>query len=141
MGGFECATHRLVDGRRLDLTSATAHDTYVVQDYQRLQDHGIRVARDGIRWHLIEPTPYHYDFSSLLPMVRAARETQTQVIWDLCHYGWPDDLDIFSPEFVRRFSRMVEAVVHVLKDESELPLFVAPVNEISFFAWAGGESA
>ena len=141
MGGFECATHRLVDGRRLDLTSATAHDTYVERDYQRLQDHGIRVARDGIRWHLIEPTAYHYDFSSLLPMVRAARETQTQVIWDLCHYGWPDDLDIFSREFVRRFARMVEAVVHVLNDESELPLFIAPVNEISFFAWAGGESA
>lgn len=141
MGGFECATHRLVDGRRLDLTAATGHDRYVVQDYRRLQEHGISVVRDGIRWHLIEPTPYHYDFSSLLPMVRAAQQTRTQVIWDLCHYGWPDDLDIFSPEFIRRFARMVEAVVRVINDESDLPLFVAPVNEISFFAWAGGESA
>lgn len=141
MGGFECATHRLVDGRRLDLTSATAHDTYVVQDYQRLQGQGMRAARDGIRWHLIEPTPYHYDFSSLLPMVRAANQTRTQVIWDLCHYGWPEDLDIFSPEFIRRFARMVEAVIRVLNDATDQPLFVAPVNEISFFAWAGGESA
>ena len=141
LGGFECASQRLVDGRRLDLTCSTGHDIYVVQDYQRLHEHGIKTVRDGIRWHLIEPTPYHYDFSSLLPMVRAATKTRTQVIWDLCHYGWPGDLDIFSTEFIRRFGRMVEAVVHVLKDESDLPLFVAPINEISFFAWAGGESA
>ena len=141
MGGFECASHRLVDGRRLDLTFATGHDRYVVQDYQRLHQHGVSVARDGIRWHLIEPTPYHYDFSSLLPMVRAAQETRMQVIWDLCHYGWPEDLDILSPEFIRRFASMVEAVVRVINDECDLPLFVAPVNEISFFAWAGGESA
>ena len=37
-------------------------------------------------------------------MMHAARDTGVQVIWDLCHYGWPDDLDIFRPEFVRRFS-------------------------------------
>ncbi|HEY5885928.1 MAG TPA: hypothetical protein VIT88_14660 [Pyrinomonadaceae bacterium] len=141
IGGFECASHRLVDGRRLDLTSSTQHDTYVHEDYERLHEYDLRVVRDGIRWHLIEPRPYQYDFSSLLPMVRAARKTQTQVIWDLCHYGWPDDLDIFSPEFIRRFARMVEAVFRVLNDESDLPLFIAPINEISFFAWAGGESA
>ncbi len=74
-------------------------------------------------------------------MVRAAQETRTQVIWDLCHYGWPDDLDIFSPEFIRRFASLVEAVVRVINNESDLPLFIAPINEISFFAWAGGESA
>ena len=36
---------------------------------------------------------------------------------------------------------MVKAFVRVLVDETDLPLFVAPINEISFFAWAGGESA
>ena len=38
-----------------------------------------------------------YDWSSFLPMLRAARETGTQVLWDLLHYGWPDDLDIWRP--------------------------------------------
>lgn len=141
IGGFECASHRLLSGRRLDLLGATGHDKHVKADYQRLHQEGIRVARDGIRWHLIEPSPYRYDFSSVLPMLRAARETNTQVIWDLCHYGWPEDLDIFSPEFTRRFASMVRAFVQVLDAETDLPLFVAPVNEISFFAWAGGESA
>jgi hypothetical protein len=74
-------------------------------------------------------------------MVRAATANNTQIIWDLCHYGWPDDVDIFSPLFVKRFASMVSAFVHVLREESELPIFVAPVNEISFFAWAGGKSA
>lgn len=141
LGGFECASHRLVSGRRLDLTTATGHDRYAVQDYQRLHEQGITAARDGIRWHLIEPAPYCYDFSSVLPMLRAARETGTQIVWDLCHYGWPSDLDIFSAEFIKRFAGMVKGFVHVLNEESDLPLFVAPVNEISFFAWAGGESA
>ena len=140
IGGFECASHRLISGRRLDLVSSTSHDRHVLKDYRRLHEHEIRVARDGIRWHLIEPTPYRYDFTGVLPMLGAARETGTQVIWDLCHYGWPDDLDIFGSEFVRRFAAMVKAFVRVLDGESELPLFVAPVNEISFFAWAGGES-
>ena len=141
MGGFECASQRLTCGRRLDLTAATGHDRHVGEDYARLHDVNIRTARDGIRWHLIEPSPFRYDFSSVLPMLRAARATNTQIIWDLCHYGWPDDLDIFSPAFVQRFAAMVKAFARVLDSESDVPLFVAPVNEISFFAWAGGESA
>jgi hypothetical protein len=141
IGGFECASHRLLSGRRLDLTAATGHDRHVVQDYKRLHEQRMGVARDGIRWHLIEPAPYRYDFSSVLPMLRAARETKTRIIWDLCHYGWPNDIDIFSAEFINRFASMVRAFVHVLNEESDSPLFVAPINEISFFAWAGGESA
>ena len=140
IGGFECASHRLLSGQRLDMLAATAHEHHAAADYSRLHQQGMRVARDGIRWHLVEPSPYHYDFSSVLPMLRAARETGTQVIWDLCHYGWPDDLDIFSPEFVRRFASMARAFLSVLDSESDMTPFVAPINEISFFAWAGGEA-
>lgn len=141
IGGFECASHRLLSGLRLDLLASTGHDRYAAADYRRLHQQGIHVARDGIRWHLVEPSPYRYDFSSVLPMLRAARETGTQVIWDLCHYGWPDDVDIFSPEFIRRFAGMARAFARVLDGESDTTPFVAPVNEISFFAWAGGEAA
>ncbi len=38
-------------------------------------------------------------------MLQAARDTGTQVIWDMMHYGWPDDLDVWSPAFVDRFAR------------------------------------
>jgi hypothetical protein len=141
IGGFECASHQLSSGTRLDLLASTGHDRFAVEDYRSLHRHGICVARDGIRWHLIETSPYRYDFSSVLPMLHAASKTNTKIIWDLCHYGWPNDLDVFSPDFIRRFASMVRAFVRILSSECEPPFFVAPINEISFFAWAGGESA
>jgi beta-glucosidase/6-phospho-beta-glucosidase/beta-galactosidase len=64
-----------------------------------------------------------------------------QVIWDLCHYGWPDDLDIFKPEFIDRFARFAKASAQLLRDETFETCYFSPVNEISFFAWGGGEEA
>src|ERR1041385_426932 len=83
MGGFECSTHKLNEGKRLDLITSTQHDRCARQDYERLVEQGMRVARDGVRWHLIEQTPGHYEFSSLESMVCAAREAEIVVIWDL----------------------------------------------------------
>jgi beta-glucosidase/6-phospho-beta-glucosidase/beta-galactosidase len=125
----------------LDLLAATRHDRLVTADYQRLQQHGIHYARDGIRWHLIESRPGKYDFSSVLPMLRAARDTGMQVIWDVCHYGYPDDIDIFKPEFVRRFANFARAFALLVLNETDDTPFVVPVNEISMWAWAGGDVA
>lgn len=135
LGGFECSSHRLRQGKRLDLIAATQHDRFCEADYARLRETGICSARDGVRWHLIETSPYRYDFSSLVPMLRAARKTGMQVIWDVFHYGWPDDLDIFSPEFLRRFAAFAGEVARVVCDESDNIPYFCPVNEISFFAW------
>lgn len=139
LGGFECSTHRLATGKRLDLIASTRHDRFVEKDYRLLLEHGIKTARDGIRWHLIEPRPGVYDWSSVIPMVKAAEETGMQVIWDLWHYGWPDWLDIFSAEFVTRFARFASAFAVVLAEYSTDVPYLSPVNEISFFSWAGGD--
>ena len=104
VGGFECSTHRLRSGKRLDVVHSTRHDELASSDYRLLQQHGIRTARDGLRWHLIEQSPGTYDFSSATGMLRAGRDTGMQIIWDLWHYGWPDDIDIFSAAFVDRFT-------------------------------------
>ncbi|HET6521688.1 MAG TPA: hypothetical protein VFG47_17985, partial [Geminicoccaceae bacterium] len=142
LGGFECSTHRRRDGRRLDLIAATGHDRAAAQDYRWMVEHGIRTVRDGVRWHLIEATPGRYDWSSLLPMLRAAREVGVQVVWDLCHYGWPDHIDIWRPAFVDRFARFAGAVAALVRDETEGgPPLYCPVNEISYWAWAGGDVA
>ncbi|MEZ4732724.1 MAG: hypothetical protein R3E79_36940 [Caldilineaceae bacterium] len=89
---------------------------------------------------MIRKRPYHYDFSSALPMLRAARKTASQVIWDLFHYGWPDDLDIFQPEFVRRFRAFATAFARVLANETEDTPLICPVNEMSYFSWAAGDA-
>jgi beta-glucosidase/6-phospho-beta-glucosidase/beta-galactosidase len=138
LGGFECSTHRLRSGRRLDLIASTRHEELAASDYQLLQRHGIRTARDGFRWHIIEASPGRYDFASAVAMLRAARDTGTQVIWDLWHYGWPDDLDIFSPAFIDRFTRFAREAARHISEHSDVP-FVCPINEISFFSWAGGQ--
>src|SRR5436190_7549364 len=138
-GGFECSTHKKRSGERRDLVAASRHDEFALQDYSRLQRQGMRVAREGLRWHLVEASPGHYDFSSALPIVRAARETGTQVIWDLCHFGWPDHLDLFKPDFVFSLARYGAAFAEWLAQEMEEPGFFVPINEISFFSWAAGD--
>jgi beta-glucosidase/6-phospho-beta-glucosidase/beta-galactosidase len=139
IGGFECSTHRLCSGRRLDMIAATRHDRFAEADYARCREQGIATVREGIRWHLIERLPGRYDFSSVLPMLHAAQAQRMRVIWDLCHYGWPDDIDIFRPEFVRRFAGLARAFTRLLTSETLEPPLIAPINEISFLAWQGAE--
>lgn len=143
IGGFECATHRARPrgGNRIDMVAATRHDELALQDYERLRSFGISTARDGLRWHLIEREAGRYDWSSLLPVLRAARATGVQVMWDLLHYGYPDWLDIFTPEFVRRFAGFARRFALLLKEETNEPApFISLVNEISYFAWGGGQT-
>jgi hypothetical protein len=137
--GFECSTHFRRPGLRLDLIKSTGHDTFADLDYLRLSQEGIHVAREGVRWHLVEPQPGRYDFSSVTPIIRAARATKTQVVWDLCHFGWPDDLDLFSPDFVSRLASYGAAFAQWLSHQTEDIPFIVPINEISFFSWAAGD--
>src|SRR5687767_3579914 len=138
MGGFECSTHKLSEGKRLDLIAGTQHDRFALQDYKRLVEQGIRVARDGVRWHLVEKIPGQLDFSSLAPMARAAQEAEILVIWDLLHFGWPDRYDIFSTEFIARFRDYARRTAQWFKENAPGPYWFTPVNEISWVAWAGG---
>ena len=139
MAGFESACHITRHGQRLDMIAATQHDRFVEADYARLRDVGITSVRDTVRWNLVERGPGRYDFSSLDPMIEAARRQRMEVIWDLCHYGWPDDLDIFAPAFVDRFAQFSRAVARHIRDGSDDVPFYTPINEISFFSWAAGE--
>ena len=122
------------------MLAATHHDRFATSDYRLLQEYGMGTARDGVRWPLIERSPGVYNWASFVPMLRAARETGMQVIWDLFHYGWPEGLDIFAPEFVQRFAAFARAFAILVKEEGvEVPL-VVPINEISFFSWGAAEA-
>lgn len=140
MGGFECSTHLHRSGRRLDLVASTRHDELAEADYRRMIAIGMRTARDGVRWHLAEPSPGRYDFASVVPMVRAARAAGMQVVWDLLHFGWPDHVDPFDADFAARFAAFAARFAETLADEGDTQPFVVPVNEISFLAFAGGEA-
>jgi hypothetical protein len=117
-GGFECSTHCHDDGLRLDLLRATGHDATAEGDYRLLLAHGLRVARDGVRWNLVKSVGGRYDWSSVLPLMRAAGKAGIQVVWDLCHYGWPDHVDIWRPEFVGRFAKYSAAFAPIMRAEN-----------------------
>jgi hypothetical protein len=138
MAGFESACHINRAGVRLDLIAATEHDAQAADDYRRLAGFGIHTVREAVRWHLVDRGGV-YDFGSLDPLAAAARREGVQVIWTLCHYGWPDDVSVLTSDFVGRFSSYAAATTRFLAERSDGPLLVAPVNEISFLAWAAGE--
>ena len=137
-GGFETATHINRHGQRLDMIAATQHDRHVVGDYALLRAHDLRTARDAFRWPSIDQNG-QYNFASFAPTAEAAQREGVQVIWDLCHFGWPDGLDVFSPVFIQRFADFSRAAAQFIADMDDSVPFYVPINEISFLSWAAGE--
>jgi beta-glucosidase/6-phospho-beta-glucosidase/beta-galactosidase len=137
LAGFESACHINKSGLRLDMLALTQHDIHVSADYDLLREFNIRTVRDGTSWPLIERGG-KFDFSSLVPMLEAAREHDMQVIWNVLHYGCPDDLDVFSPGFVDRFSRYCTSLARFIHNYTDRVPFYTPINEISFLSWAAG---
>jgi beta-glucosidase/6-phospho-beta-glucosidase/beta-galactosidase len=121
------------------MLAATQHDRFIDADYARLADVRIATVRDTIRWHLVEPTSGTFDFSSVRRYAEAARANDVQVVWDLLHYGVPDDVDVYGPEFVTRFARFAGRCARFVRDHGDGVPFYTPINEISFHCWAAGE--
>jgi beta-glucosidase/6-phospho-beta-glucosidase/beta-galactosidase len=138
LAGFESACHINRAGQRVNMLQFTQHDCLVSNDYELLRNFNIRTVRDGTCWPLIERAG-GFDFSSLVPMLDAAKQHDIQIIWTLFHYGYPDDLDIFSPAFVNRFARYCTALARFIHDHTDRVPFYTPINEISFLAWAAGD--
>ena len=138
LAGFECATGYNMHGQWIDQIAATEHDLHVAADYARLGEVGIHAAREAIRWPLVDRGG-RYDFSSVEPFVEAALAQDVEVIWDLFHYGYPDGLDPLSEAFVGRFAHYCRAAADFVRRRMPSPCWFTPVNEPSFFAWAGGE--
>lgn len=138
ISGFECSTFLWKDQGRRNLSVETQHTECADEDYEILRQLGIAVAREGVPWPLVDQNG-EYDFSILDPLIEAMNRSKILPIWDLCHYGYPDDLDPFSDEFVPRFTRYCRAVAEYVVPRVRGPHFFTPINEITFFAFAGGE--
>ncbi|MEC4717838.1 b-glycosidase [Noviherbaspirillum sp. CPCC 100848] len=138
MSGFECSTFLWKDRRRRNLVAETGHDRQAMQDYRLLHDLGIAVAREGIPWPLVDRHG-QLDFSMLDPFIEAMQASKVVPIWDLCHYGYPDDLDPFSPAFTDRFAAYCRAAAEYVARRLRGPHFFTPINEITFFSFCGGE--
>jgi hypothetical protein len=138
LAGFECATGFNMHHRWIDQVAATQHDRFVEDDYRLLRATGIGGARDAIRWPLVDRRGA-YDFSTALPLIRASREHGVDVIYDLFHYGYPEDVDLFSEEFPGRFAEYCYSAARFISARSPGPYYFTPLNEPSYFSWAAGE--
>ena len=136
LAGFEGADHINGRGQALDMNRLTQHTALALDDYLRLLHFGIRTVRESVGWRLVEAEQGCFDFSSLELRARAAQQLDIQVVWTLCHYGWPIGIDIFSPRFVDRFARYCEATARYLSRFSNAVPVYSPINEISFLAFA-----
>jgi beta-glucosidase/6-phospho-beta-glucosidase/beta-galactosidase len=141
MGGFEGATFSFWDGRRVDVISSTRHDRKCLEDYNLLASVGVKTVRDSFRWPLIEQRPGWYDWSSVGSMLSASVATNTQVIWDLCHFGVPDCVDAMALDFPQRFAAYAQEAAAVVKSMDARPQWWCPINEISYWAHAAGQAA
>ena len=130
---------RLDTGKRVDTIAASSHDGLAEIDYGCLSALAIAAARDAFRWHLIEASPGCYDWSSIRRQIAAAQRAGVQVCWDLAHFGLPDWLDPWGPDFVARFADYAEAAGRMMAGESGEAPFWCPINEISYWAFAGGD--
>lgn len=139
LGGFECSCQKLEDGQRIDMLASTGHREHVDADYARLRSVGMTACRDGVSWvHAARPGNA-FDFGAVAPMIRAADRNGLTVIWDLMHFGWPDDVDPFAPSFPDRFVAYARAFARFYRDETSATPMISPINEMSFLAWAGGD--
>ena len=137
--GFEATATYNINHKWIDQITATEHDAEVEADYRLLRQHGLLAAREAIRWPLVDRRG-KLDFSSARPFLEASRRQGIDIIWDLFHYGYPKDLDPFAPEFVQRFADYCYAAAKLITaNQDGRPAYFTPVNEPSFFAWAGGE--
>lgn len=139
LGGFECATHYGQRETRLDLLAATRHDRFAAQDYALLREHGIYTVREGVRWYWVETASGRFAFDEVRDHIRAAGQMGIQVIWDLFHFGYPDDIDLFDVSFIKCFAAYGREFMRVLISETDSIPFATPINEISFLAHQGGE--
>ncbi len=113
---------------------------HALADYHALAEYGIRTVRDGCAGTWIEQRDGRFDWTSAIPQVdAAARSAARRSSGTFADYGWPGHLDIWDPGFPQRFARFAGAAAALIRQRSPRVRLHCPVNEISFWAWAGGE--
>ena len=137
--GYECADHLNVHGQRVDMLQITGHDQRVKEDYLLLSPFNIKTVREGIQWSKVERKPGFYDWTEVINRIEVGQKLGIQQIWDICHFGFPDDMSPLHPRFVDRFAGVSKAFAQLWRSLTDDTLIFTPINEMSFMSWLGGE--
>ncbi len=141
MAGFECTDKLNAFGKRVDFLKTTGHLNMLGEDYDNLNLFKIKTVREGIRWSHVETKPYEYDWSTVNLMMDCGKQKGIQQVWDICHFGYPDDLTPLHPLFAGRFAALCKAFVRFYRSVDPFTtLIITPINEVSFLSWLGGDA-
>jgi beta-glucosidase/6-phospho-beta-glucosidase/beta-galactosidase len=136
IGGFECSTFVWKDGKRKNYIEITGHDRHMDKDCQSLKELGFGVAREAIPWPFVDLGNGKYDWSHVDRALESMDVCNVTAIWDLFHYGLPDNCNPLEEDCHKRFLDYCRAVADHLKSVPDEVQFFTPVNEITFFAGA-----
>lgn len=140
MAGFECTDKLNCFGNRVDFLSVTGHLDKLDEDYKNLSYLNFKTVREGIRWSVVESSPYQYNWKDVEKMIQHAKENNIQVVWDICHFGFPSDLTPLHPMFARRFAALCREFIKFYRSiDNNGTLVVTLFNEVSFLSWLGGD--
>jgi hypothetical protein len=95
---------------RQDEVRLIGHDEFLDVDYQLMVDAGCVGIRDAARWYLTHPAPVIYEWNWLDRVVAAADKHHLKLYLDLWHYGYPDWLDILSPQAPMYFAEFARQI-------------------------------
>lgn len=125
--GIENSYPTIAGGRRIDQMEKCGHYQHWEEDFQLVQDLGIRFLRWGPALHKTFLGPGQYDWDWCDACMRRMEELDIQPILDLCHFGVPDWIGNFqNTEFAHFFEEYARAFAR----RYPYVKYWTPVNEI-----------
>ena len=141
LAGYDVADHRPGIRAAADAFDVADYCARVDADYEAASTAGIACVREAIGWRRVT-RGRGFDFETVVLRAERARRCGLQVVWTLCHDGWPGDVDVCGADFSERFRAFATAAARVLAPYAgPEPAIYTPINEISFLAWAAAETA
>lgn len=100
------------DGRlyRQDEVELIRHDEFLEVDYRLMVEAGCIGIREAARWYLSHPERDTYRWDWLDRVVYEAERNGLKLYLDLWHYGYPDWMDILSPDAPRKFAEFARQI-------------------------------
>ncbi len=95
---------------RHDEVKLIRHDVFLEEDYRLMAGIGCVGIRDAARWYVTNPLPGIYDWSWLDRVVSTAEKFSLKLYLDLWHYGYPDWMDLMSPDAPGQFAAFARQI-------------------------------
>jgi beta-glucosidase/6-phospho-beta-glucosidase/beta-galactosidase len=125
-------------GRSLDEYELTDHYGCWENDLNLMASLGIKVARYGIPWHRLNPSPNHWDWSWIDRSMERLLTLDIEPIIDLVHYGLPKWIEnaFLERDYPQRVAEYATKVATHFRGQIYA---YTPLNEPRLTAWYCGK--